>query len=209
MMQLIVSLDLPTATEAQRVARAVGEAGAAVRIGPRLLNRIGPAVVATMRSDVEVLVDARISGSAGEVAAGARALAAIGASWVTVDGAVGPQGVGAAVDVAATYGAAVLATTLPPEAPAPPGGRGKVVSAIAQRLASSGIAAFVGLAQDVGVVVQVAPDVPVVVYDATTAAEVTGALTKGAIAVVVEAGIARAVDPAAAAAPFIDAARAA
>ncbi|MEE8497530.1 MAG: orotidine 5'-phosphate decarboxylase / HUMPS family protein [Acidimicrobiia bacterium] len=209
MNRLVVSLDVPTATEARRVARAVGEAGVGVRIGPRLLNRVGPAVIATVRSEAEVLADARIGGSPTEVVAAARALASLGASWVTVDGAIGPGAIAAAVDVVATYGAALLATTVPPEAPDPPGGRGKAVSGLAQILAASRIAAVLGLAGDVGVVVQVAPGLPVVVYEAVSVPEVADALSKGALAVVVDAGIARAADPAAAVAPYVEVTRAA
>lgn len=209
MNRLVVSLDVPTATEARRVARAVGEAGAGVRIGPRLLSRVGPAVIATVHSDADVLADARIGGSPAEVVAAARALASLGASWVTVDGAIGPDAAAAAAEVVASYGAALLATTVPPEAPDPPGGRGKAVSVLAQGLAASRIAGVIGLAGDVGVVVQVAPDLPVVVYEAASVPEVADALEKGALAVVVDAGIARAADPAAAVAPFAEVARAA
>ena len=209
MTRLVVSLDVPTATEARRVTRVLGTAGAGVRVGPRLLHRVGPAVVATLHSDAEVLVDARIGGSCGEVVAGARALAALGARWITVDGAAGVETLTAAAEAVGKYGAALVATTVPPEATDPPGGRGKAVSALAQSLASTGIAAVLGIAQDVGVVVQVAPAVQVVVCGAESTVEVTDALAKGALAVVVEAGIARAVDPATAVAPFIEATRAA
>lgn len=205
MTRLMVSLDLPTAAEARRAARALGAVGAGVRVGPRLLHRVGPAVVATLRSDAEVLVDARIGGSCGEVAAGTRALAALGARWITVDGAIGVETLAAAAEAVGKYGAALVATTVPPEAPDPPGGRGKTVSALAQALASTGIAAVLGTVQDVGVVVQVAPAIPVVVCGAGSTVEVTDALVRGALAVVVEGGIARAVDPAAAVAPYIEA----
>lgn len=204
MNRIVVSLDVPTATEARRVARSVGEAGAGVRIGPRLLNRVGPAVIATVQSEAEVLADARIGGSPTEVVAAVRALASLGANWVTVDGAIGPDAIAAAAEVVATYGAALLATTVPPEAPDPPGGRGKAVSALAQGLAGTRIAAVLGVAGDVGVVVQVAPGLPVVVYQAASVPEVSDALTKGALAVVVDAGIARAADPAAAVAPYLE-----
>ncbi len=207
MNRLVVSLDVPTATEARRVARSVGEAGVGVRIGPRLLNRVGPAVIATVRSEAEVLADARIGGTPTEVVAAVRALASLGASWVTVDGAIGPVATAAAAEVVATYGAALLATTVPPEAPDPPGGRGKAVSGLAQGLADTRIAAVLGLVGDVGVVVQVAPGLPVVVYEAVSVAEVAEALSKGALAVVVDAGIARAADPAAAVAPYVEVAR--
>ncbi len=209
MTRLVVSLDVPTAAEACRAARALGAAGAGVRVGPRLLNRVGPSVVATMHPEVEVLVDARIGGSCGEVAAGTRALGALGARWITVEGAIGPAAVAAAAEAAGEYGASLMATTVPPEAPDPPGGRGRAVSALAQVLSETGIAAVLGMAQDVGVVVQVAPTIPVVVFGAESTAEVTDALARGALAVVIEAGVARAVDPAAAAAPYIEAARAA
>ena len=209
MNRLVVSLDVPTATEARRVARSVGEAGVGVRIGPRLLNRVGPAVIATVRSEAEVLADARIGGTPTEVVAAVRALASLWASWVTVDGAIGPVATAAAAEVVATYGAALLATTVPPEAPDPPGGRGKAVSGLAQGLADTRIAAVLGLVGDVGVVVQVAPGLPVVVYEAVSVAEVAEALSKGALAVVVDAGIARAADPADAVAPYVEVARAA
>ena len=209
MTRIVVSLDVPTAAEACRAARALGAAGAAVRVGPRLLHRVGPAVVATMHSDVEVMVDARIGGDSGEVAAGARALAALGARWVTVDGAIGGSAVQAAGAAVAEYGAGLFATTVPPEAPDPPSGRGKAVSALAQRLADTGIAAVLGTVNDIGVVVQVAPTIPVVVFDARSTEDVANALGRGALAVVIGFGIAEGVDPAAAVAPYIAAAQAA
>ena len=209
MTRIVVSLDVPTAAEALRSGRALGEAGAAVRVGPRLLNRVGPAVVAILRPHAPVLADPRIGGSHGEVLAGARALAALGAHWITVDGAVGAETLAAASDVVGKYGAELVATTVPPEAPDPSGGRGKAVSTLARAVASTGIAAVLGTAQDVGVVVQVAPMILVVVCGTESAAGVTEVLAGGALTVVVEAGIARAVDPAAAAAPYIEAALAA
>jgi len=63
------------------------------------------------------------------------------------------------------------------------------------------------LVDDVGVVVQVAPGLPVVVYEAVSVAEVAEAPSKGALAVVVDAGLARAADPAAAVAPYVEVAR--
>ena len=209
MTRLVVSLDVPTAAEALRAARALSVTGAGVRLGPRLLNRVGPAVVATMYPDLDVMVDARIGGSSGEVAAGARALAALGARWITVEGGIGPEAVAAAADAVAEYGADLVATTVPPEAPDPPGGRGRVVSSLAQSLAATGVAAVLGVAQDVGVVVQVAPAIPVIVFGAVSTAEVTDVLERGALAAVIMDGIARAVDPAAAVAPYIEAAQAA
>lgn len=209
MTRLVVTLDLPTAGEARRAARALGGAGVGVRVGPPLLNKIGPAVVATMHADAAVLADARIGGSSAEVAAGVRALASFGARWVTIDGAHEPDSVAAAAAAARAYGTGLIATTVPPEAPDPPGGRGKAVSAIARELASAGLAAFLGTVQDVGVVAQAAPSVPVLVCGATTAADVMDALARGALAVVVESGISRAADPAAAVGPYVEATRAA
>ncbi len=207
MIQLLVTLDVSTGVQARRAARSLGAAGVGVRVGPRLLNRVGPAVVATMRSETEVMVDARISGSFEEVAAGARALATLGARWITVEGSIGPEAVLAAVAAVGEYGAGLLATTVAPEAPDPPGGRGRAVSAIAQTLAKTGIVAVLGVVEDVGVVAQVTPTIPVVVFGVRSTVDVSDILARGASAVVIEAGIAEAADPAAAAAPYIEAAR--
>lgn len=207
MRRLVVTLDLPTAIEARRAAQALGAAGVAVRVGARLLNKVGPAVVATLHADADVLVDARIAGPASEVIAAARSLATLGACWMTVDGAVGPDGVTEAATAVRAYGAALVATTVSPEAPDPNGGRGKAVSLAARGLASSGVVALLGTAQDIGVVAQAAPHVPVVVMGAETPDDVADALERGALAVVVESGIARAADPVMAAAPFVEAAR--
>jgi len=176
-------------------------------VGARLLNRIGPGVVTTLYADAGVLVDARISGAQGEVVAAARSLATLGAGWITVDGSVGPEGIAEATEAVQPYGAALVATTVPPEAPDPNGGRGRAVSLAARGLASSGVVALLGTVQDIGVVAQAAPDLPVVVLGAETPDDVADALQRGALAVVVESGIARAVDPAAAAAPFVEAAQ--
>ena len=207
MRRLVVTLDLPTAIEARRAAQALGATGVAVRVGARLLNKVGPAVVATLHADADVLVDARIAGSATEVVAAARSLATLGARWVTVDGAVGPDGVADAAAAVRAYGAGLVATTVSPEAPDPNGGRGRTVSLAARGLASSGVAALLGTAQDIGVVAQAAPQVPVVVMGAETPDDVADALERGALAVVVESGIARSADPAIAVAPFVEAAR--
>jgi orotidine-5'-phosphate decarboxylase len=205
--RLVVALDLPTAIEARRAAQAIGSTGAAVRVGARLLNRVGPAVVATLYADADVMVDTRISGAPAEVIAAARSLATLGASWITVDGAVGSDGVAQAAAAVRAYGAELVATTVSPEAPDPHGGRGKAVSLAARGLASSGVTALLGTVQDIGVVAQAAPDVPVVVIGAETPGEVADALGRGAAAVVVESGIARAADPAAAVAPYVEAAQ--
>ena len=207
MRRLVVTLDLPTAIEARRAAQTIGSAGAAVRVGARLLNRVGPAVVATLYTDAEVMVDTRISGAAVEVIAAVRSLATLGACWITVDGAVGSEGVAQAAAAVRAYGAGLVATTVSPEAPDPHGARGRAVSLAARDLAACGVAALLGKVQDIGVVAQAAPDVPVVVVGAETPDDVADALGRGALAVVVEAGIARAADPAAAVAPFVEAAQ--
>jgi orotidine-5'-phosphate decarboxylase len=207
--RLVVTLDLPTAIEARRAAQALGSAGAAVRVGARLLNRVGPAVVATLYADADVMVDTRISGAPVEVIAAARSLATLGARWISVEGAVGLEGVEQAAAAVGAHGAGLVATTVSPEAPDPHGARGRAVSVAARELASSGVAALLGTVQDIGVVAQAAPEVPVVVVGAETPAEVADALGRGALAVVVESGIARAADPAAAVAPFVEAAQAA
>lgn len=208
MNRLVVSLDLPTAVEARRAARSLSPTGVAVRLGPRLLNRVGPSVIAAIRQDTPVFADARMSGSVGEVVAAVRSLAAVGARWISVDGQMGAAAIKGAADGAAAYGASVLVVTVAPEAVDPGGGRGRAVSAISRSLAESGAVGFLGLMSDIGVVAQTAPSIPVLVFDADTPEAVSDALHRGAGAAVVDAGIARSSDPARAAEVFVEAARA-
>ncbi len=194
MTQLLVSLDVPTAAEAVRTARTLADADCAARVGPRLLNRVGPGVIAGVRAFLPVMADARLNGSTAEVRAAAQSLVGHGASWVTVAGSLGTPGVVAAVEAASRRGANVYATTVPPEAPEDQG-RGREVSRRARALADSGVAGVLGTIGDIGVVVQVASALGVVVLGAESPADVREASVRGATAVVVNDGIARSADP--------------
>ena len=207
MNRLIISLDVPSAIEARRAARALSSTGVGVRLGPRLLHRVGPSVIAAIRQDTPVFADARISGSDGELLAAARSLAAVGARWISVEGQMGPDVVRGAVEGVAAYGASIVIVTVAPEAADPPGGRGRSVSAVSRALADSGAFGFLGLVSDIGVVAQTAPSIPVMVFDADTPESVGDALSRGAGATIVDAGVGRASDPARAVAAFVEAAR--
>jgi orotidine-5'-phosphate decarboxylase len=205
--RLIISLDVPSATEARRAARALSSTGVGVRLGPRLLHRVGPSVIAAIRPDAAVFADARISGSDGEMLAAARSLAAVGARWISVEGQMGPDAVRGAVEGVASYGASIVTVTVAPEAIDPPGGRGRSVSAASRTLADSGVVGFLGVVADIGVVAQTTPSIPVMVFDVDTPEAVGDALSRGAGAAIVDAGVGRASDPARAVTEFVEAAR--
>jgi hypothetical protein len=76
---------------------------------------------------------------------------------------------------------------------------------VARRLADAPVAGLLGLTPDIGVVAQVAAKLRVVVTDAHTPTAVGDALSRGAAAAVVDGGIARSSDPAAALAPLVEA----
>jgi orotidine-5'-phosphate decarboxylase len=196
--RFFLSLDVPTASEALTAARAAGAAGWGVRVGSRLLSRVGPPVVTSLQSAAPVLVDARLGGSAREAAAAARSFAALGAGWVTVDGRLGDELLASVADSLEPRGASIVAVTIPPEAPDPREGRGKAVSTIARDLDGRPVTAVLGQIGDIGVIDQVAPGLGVVVIGTAGVDEAADALARGAVAVIVDDGIARSPDPASA-----------
>lgn len=186
MTRLVVSVGATTATEALRAGRVIGRSGAAVRVGPRLLMRAGPSVIAALHPTADVFADARLGGNRAEVRSAALSLAGFGARWISLDGSAEPGTVTDAAAALKPYGAEVLATTVPPEAPDPAGGRGRAVSAAVRRLGSATLLGVLGRSADVGVVAQVRQDVGVFVFAAGEATEVADASERGALAVVVE-----------------------
>ncbi len=209
MTRLLLSLDMPTAAEAVLAARSLVSCGVAVRVGPRLLSRVGPGVIASLQAFLPVLADARLSGAVREVGAAARSLAALGAAWVTVDGTMEAAGLTGTLSAVRRHGSKVYATTVPPEAAEPDSGRGRAVSLRTRSIAGTGIAGVLGTTPDLGVVAQVAPDLDVVVFGADSPEEVRDAVVRGAGAVVVDGRIASAADPARAIQPYIEVLRSA
>lgn len=205
MTRIFVDLNVASAGEALAVVRSVASAGVGVRVGPRLLARVGPLVVAALHEEAPVLADARISGSASESTAAAKSLAELGASVVTVDGRVGLDALDGSVTAAGPFGCSIAATTVLPGAPEPPSGRGKAVASVVRSIGASQVELVVGESIDIGVVAHVAAHLRVVVFGIDQVEQAADARRRGAAAIVVGAGVARAADPSLAVMPFIEA----
>lgn len=188
-MELFVRISGRTAEEAFVSARAVGGA-AGFAIDVDLVAGIGPALVSALDELGPVMVLASLSGPAPAVGAAAGRLARLGASWVTVSALGGAAAVAGATAAVSGTGCAIAATTLaagmtPAEVASLTGStRGHLVSRLTAIAAGAGARGIIGTAADLGVIVQVAPEMVGIVDGGSDAKEWAEAQRRGAAVLV-------------------------
>jgi len=165
--RIIVALDLRTAEEAVRLARALADYVAGFKVGLGLLHGPGPGLVGTLARLGPVLADAKLHDIPSQVRAAARRLGEYGARWVTAHASGGVEMLQAATEgLAAGAGgreSGVLAVTVLTSIDAPAAsalfGRspGDLTSRLAKRAAEAGVEGVVCSPKELGVVAQVAP----------------------------------------------------
>ncbi|MDH3539790.1 MAG: orotidine-5'-phosphate decarboxylase [Acidimicrobiia bacterium] len=165
--RVLVALDLATAEEAVRLARAVGPHVGGFKVGLGLLYGPGPATVAAIAEiGKPVFADAKLHDIPSQVERAARRLAALGARWITGHAAGGVAMLEAAVRGAgaAATGTGILAVTVltslgqsDVERLAPGSSPGKLTSRLARSAAEAGCEGVICSARELGVVAQVAP----------------------------------------------------
>lgn len=165
--RIIVALDLPTAEEAVRVARAVSPHVGGFKVGLGLLFGPGPATVAAVAEIGSVFADAKLHDIPSQVERAAHRLAALGARWITAHASGGIGMLKAAVDGAraASTGSGILAVTVltsmgtsDVERLAPGSTPGKLTSRLARSAQEAGCEGVICSARELGVVAQVAPE---------------------------------------------------
>ena len=223
---ILVALDVPTADEAVRLARAVRPYVAGFKVGLELLMGPGPATVAALAADgSDVFADAKLHDIPTTVERAAAQLGRLGARWVTVHAAGGLVQLEAAVaGLAAGAGgrtAGVLAVTVLTSFDdatlaevGVQGTTGRHTSRLAKLARRSGAEGVVCAVRELGVVAQAAPDLVKVTPgirpagndpdDQKRVATPAEAMARGADYLVVGRPITRASDPAAAAAAIAD-----
>jgi orotidine-5'-phosphate decarboxylase len=170
---VIVALDLPSAEDAIRLARAVAPHVGGFKVGLGLLHGPGPGTVAALAAlGRPVFADAKLHDIPSQVEQAADRLARVGARWVTAHvgggeamlcaaveglrrGAPGEAGV-LGVSVLTSLDAAALAAVGITATP------GKLVSRMARVAARAGCEGVVCSPQEIGVVRQVAPEIAIV-----------------------------------------------
>jgi len=165
--RIIVALDLRTAEEAVRLARALADYVAGFKVGLGLLHGPGPGLVGTLARLGPVLADAKLHDIPSQVRAAARRLGEYGARWVTAHASGGVEMLQAATEgLAAGAGgreSGVLAVTVLTSIDAPAAsalfGRspGDLTARLAKRAAEAGVEGVVCSPKELGVVAQVAP----------------------------------------------------
>ena len=179
-----------SAEDAVRAAAGI-EGVAGVVVAADLLAGPGPAVIAALAANHDVLVLAGLHGDATRAAAAARRYGEYGAAWVTAQAADGP----ALLEAAAASGVRFLAVTLrhgqgDAEAASIGGrSRGKAVSRLADSAVRAGAEGVLCDLSDLGVVAQVAPNASRFVW-VDGPAEAIGAARRGAEYVIVDAAVA-------------------
>jgi orotidine-5'-phosphate decarboxylase len=218
--RILVALDLPTAEEAVRLARATAPEVAGFKVGLGLLYGPGPATVAALAEvGKPVFADAKLHDIPSQVERAARRLAALGARWITAHAAGGVDMLEAAVAGAASAGTGcgILAVTVltsldgaDVERMAPGSTPGKLTSRFTKSALAGGCEGVICSARELGVVAQVAPDLLKVTPGIRPAGSAAGdqartmtpaeAVARGADYLVVGRPITSAADPVAAAA---------
>ena len=113
--QLIVALDVSTASEAAKIVQSVGESAGFFKVGKQLFTAAGPEVVRNLvASGKNVFLDLKFHDIPNTVAAAVRSASALGVSMITVHASGGSKMLKAAVDAAAsgTEKPLVLAVTV-------------------------------------------------------------------------------------------------
>jgi len=113
--RLIVSLDVPSAAEAQKIVTALGESVSTYKVGKQLFTAAGPAVVRDLvGSGRRVFLDLKFHDIPSTVAAAVRAASELGVSMLTVHALGGSKMLKAAVEAAAAakHPPLVLAVTV-------------------------------------------------------------------------------------------------
>jgi orotidine-5'-phosphate decarboxylase len=165
--RILVALDLATAEDAVRLARAVAPHVGGFKVGLGLLYGPGPATVAAVAEvGKPVFADAKLHDIPSQVERAARRLAALGARWITAHAAGGVAMLEAAVEgaAAASTGTGILAVTVltslngsDVERLAPGSSPGKLTSRLTRSAAEAGCEGVICSARELGVVSQVAP----------------------------------------------------
>jgi len=165
--RIIVALDLRTAEEAVRLARALADVVAGFKVGLGLLYGPGPGLVGALARIGPVLADAKLHDIPSQVQAAARRLGEYGARWVTAHASGGVDMLRAATDglLAGAGGgqAGVLAvtvlTSIDASAASALFGRtpGQLTSGLAKKAAEAGVEGVVCSPKELGVVADVAP----------------------------------------------------
>ena len=165
--RVIVALDLHTAEEAVRLARALADYVAGFKVGLGLLHGPGPGLVGTLARLGPVLADAKLHDIPSQVKAAAQRLGEYGARWVTAHAAGGVEMLqSAAAGLSAGAGereAGILAVTVLTSLDAAGTtalfGRspGELTSRLAKAAARAGVEGVVCSPKELGVVAGVAP----------------------------------------------------
>ncbi len=217
---VLVALDLPSAEEAVRMAKALTPHVGGFKVGLGLLFGPGPGTVATVAAlGLPVFADAKLHDIPTQVEAAARRLGDVGARWVTAHVSGGEEMLAAAVSglssaaggTAGILGVSVL-TSLDENSLAATGitvSPGRLVSRMARLAAAAGCEGLVCSPHEINVVREVAPDLVRVTPgirpaeaddDQRRVATPAEALRKGADWLVIGRPITAAPDPVAAAA---------
>jgi len=207
MIRLFVDLDVDSVREALTGARAAARHELGVRVGARLLARVGPMAVGAISDLAPVLCDGRIAGGDREMVAAVRGTAAMGPVLLTVDGRVHRGVLDRCVEAAAGYGAEVAALTVPPALHV--GKRGSDVSASIRHLGQSDVRWVLGTTSDIGVVAQISDSIGVIVMGVDDPGAVGDAVRRGAAGVVLDVGIGSVGDPVHSISRFVEAIEAA
>jgi orotidine-5'-phosphate decarboxylase len=165
--RVIVALDLRTAEEAVRLARALADYVAGFKVGLGLLYGPGPGLVGTLARIGPVFADAKLHDIPSQVKAAARRLGEYGARWVTAHAAGGAAMLAAAGEgLAAGSGgreSGVLAVTVLTSIDSAEAGAlfgrspGELTARLAKRAAAAGVEGVVCSPKELGVVAEVAP----------------------------------------------------
>ncbi|HUU61989.1 MAG TPA: orotidine-5'-phosphate decarboxylase [Acidimicrobiia bacterium] len=165
--RIIVALDLRTAEEAVRLARALADVVAGFKVGLGLLHGAGPGLVGALARVGPVLADAKLHDIPSQVRVAARRLGEYGARWVTAHASGGVDMLRAATEglVAGTGGsrAGILAVTVLTSIDAAAASAlfgqspGQLTSRLAKKAAEAGVEGLVCSPKELGVVADVAP----------------------------------------------------
>jgi len=218
---ILVALDVPTAEEAVRLASAVQPHVGGFKVGLELLMGPGPGVIASIaKLGLPVFADAKLHDIPNTVAQAARHLGRLGARWVTAHASGGEamlsaaaQGFAAGAGTRVSGVLAITVLTSLDEASLTPTGvtasPGKLTAKRAKLAEIAGCEGVICSARELGVIVEVAPNLlkvtpgirpaGVATDDQARVATPQEALSWGADLLVIGRAITRAEDPAAAA----------